>query len=101
MLNFKFYNLQIISKNSSIFADCGPSPTIPNAEKTINLEYQVNSETIEQRVTYTCKNSYFLVPESVNTTYNCVNGGEWEKNEFECLKSRSICLFSYKTLFFH
>ena len=43
--------------------------------------------TVEQVVSYACKDQYFLVPESEDTTHSCVNGS-WVNNKFECLKSK-------------
>ena len=49
---------------------------------------EVGSDTtVEQIVSYTCEDQYFLLPESADTTHNCVDGS-WIFNEFDCLKSK-------------
>ena len=56
--------------------------------KSVGKVANVDSDTtVEQVVSYTCEDQYFLVPESEDTTHTCVNGS-WVNNEFECLKSK-------------
>ena len=70
-----------------LFTDCGPSQDIPNTVKSVDKVANVDSDTIvEQIVSYTCIHPYFLLPEAVDTTRNCVNGS-WVYNDFQCLQS--------------
>ena len=43
--------------------------------------------TVEQIVSYTCEDQYYIVPESTNTTHVCVDGS-WVSDKFECLRSK-------------
>lgn len=50
----------------------------------------VNSDTtVEQIVSYKCKDQYFIVPEYANTSHICVNGS-WVNEKFDCLKRKLI-----------
>lgn len=94
-----------------LFLDCGSSPNITNSVKSVGKVVNVNSDTtVEQVVSYTCKDQYFKVPESADTTHTCVNGS-WVNNEkFECLKSKIsnkirfatklLLLSTYKSIYF-
>ena len=76
----KIYNFQL-------FTDCGPSQDIPNSVKSVDMIADVGSNTtVEQIVSYTCEDPYFLLPQAVDTTHNCVDGS-WVYSDFQCLQS--------------
>ena len=70
------------------FTDCGESKNVPNANKSVDKSFEIDSETsVELKVSYSCQLPFLLVPETANTVHSCITGGNWTQgDDFKCLR---------------
>ena len=64
------------------------SPDIYNSMKNVTKYLRLNDTvSLESVVEYTCDEDLFVVPSSTDdTTYRCIDGGNWSYNEIQCLR---------------
>ena len=87
------YNVSQYNKMTSCLRlDCGKSATIQNTEKQIVKQFSIftnalfGSSSLESVVEYSCVGDYHVVPTTADTTHQCLTGGSWSSENFECLK---------------